>query len=671
MREENKMRELPFRQIHLDFHTSPLIPDVGVDFNADEFVETLVKAHVESINIFAKCHHGMSYYPSKVGPAHPAMKQDILGEMISALHKKNIKCPIYTTVVWDEYAANEHPEWLQIDSHGKIVGREPYGNEYTGWKWLCLNNGYMDYLCAQVQEIMDNYDADGLWFDIVMYSEDGCSCNNCIRDTIKKGLDPTNIEDRRTHTLQVLREAMKRLYNLVKKNKPDALVVFNGRQRIEANPERSLRGELDYCTQIDIESLPSGMWGYNHFPMFIRYNQIFGKEIVGMNGKFHKSWADFGGFKNKAALEYECFSMIANGAKVGVGDQLHPRGRLEKATYDLIGSVFEQIEKKEPWCKFATPVDNIALFIVNDGEYGRANRPLIKNLEAAMQTLLEDQRQFQIIDREVDFNKYELIVFPDKVRFDEELTQKVTDYLSHGGKILLTGESGLKANDESFAIDLGVDYDGDSEYSDTYLRIGDKIDKDLYKTDYVMYERGKKITASNCQVLAKVVHPYFDRAWNHFMSHQHAAPDKESQYAAVVKKDNIIYIAYPIFRAYKKHGNLVFKKIVSNCLDLLLGKRMVSSNLPSTAQVSIMDQKEEGRRVVHILHYPIIKRCEIEIIEDVIPLYNIDMSVDVPFEVKKVYLAPDIEELEFKDENGFISFNIPKINGHAMIVLEK
>ena len=32
---------LPFRQIHLDFHTSEAIPDVGADFDPDEFAATL------------------------------------------------------------------------------------------------------------------------------------------------------------------------------------------------------------------------------------------------------------------------------------------------------------------------------------------------------------------------------------------------------------------------------------------------------------------------------------------------------------------------------------------------------------------------------------------------------------------------------------------------------
>ena len=35
---------LPFRQVHLDFHTSPHIEDVGVDFDARDFVRTLQRA---------------------------------------------------------------------------------------------------------------------------------------------------------------------------------------------------------------------------------------------------------------------------------------------------------------------------------------------------------------------------------------------------------------------------------------------------------------------------------------------------------------------------------------------------------------------------------------------------------------------------------------------------
>lgn len=55
-----------FRQINLDFHTGELITDVGADFRAEEFLATFQAAHVNSINLFAKCHHGWAYYDTKV-----------------------------------------------------------------------------------------------------------------------------------------------------------------------------------------------------------------------------------------------------------------------------------------------------------------------------------------------------------------------------------------------------------------------------------------------------------------------------------------------------------------------------------------------------------------------------------------------------------------------------
>jgi hypothetical protein len=49
---------MPFRQVHLDFHTSEKIPNVGSMFQPEEFVRTLLKAKINRITCFARCHHG-------------------------------------------------------------------------------------------------------------------------------------------------------------------------------------------------------------------------------------------------------------------------------------------------------------------------------------------------------------------------------------------------------------------------------------------------------------------------------------------------------------------------------------------------------------------------------------------------------------------------------------
>ena len=50
--------------------------------------------HVNQINIFAKCHHGWSYYPTQVGQTHPNLKFDLLGAQIEACHEIGVRCPI-------------------------------------------------------------------------------------------------------------------------------------------------------------------------------------------------------------------------------------------------------------------------------------------------------------------------------------------------------------------------------------------------------------------------------------------------------------------------------------------------------------------------------------------------------------------------------------------------
>jgi hypothetical protein len=684
------MRTIPFRQIHLDFHTSPLIPDVGSEFDPGEFVSTLKAAKVQSINIFAKCHHGYAYYPSKIVPVHPSLKRDLLGDMIQALHREGIRCPLYITVVWDEYAAAEHPEWLQMDSSGTAVGRKPYGinEEFERWKYLCVNSPYLDYVAAQADELIDLYGerlgVDGFWFDILKYSSDGCSCEYCRRGMEAAGMDPSDLETRRSYSQQVLLHAMSALFDRVQRRLPEALIFFNGRQRIETIPGRSLRRELACQTHMELESLASGEWGYNHFPLFVRYNQTLGKEIIGMNGRFHRSWADFGGYKNPAALEYECFNMLANCAKVCVGDQLHPRGRLEPSTYRLIGDVFAQIEAKEPWCEGAVPVADIGLLAVNDGEYGPAMRPRIKHLEAAMQLLLEDRRQFQVIDAEDDFNRYSLLVLPDIVSVDADLERKLRAYLSQGGKLLLSYKSGLRAVQgnpyacdpaKGFAVDLGADFEGFSEFRTSYLRFREgPCRSGLTEADYVVYDNAAQLrpaaAGASAEVLAGLVHPYFDRNWNHFMSHAQTPPDAEGPYAGILKHGSIVYFAHPIFRAYKQFGNYVMKRAVSNAIDLLLGERLVSAGLPSTAQVTVTRQSKENRTIIHILHYPRERRAAIDIIEDVIPLYGIPFDVKAPVKPKRIYTAPDQKPIDFTWEAGRARFTLGEVRGHGMIAIE-
>src|SRR6185437_1046531 len=99
------------RQVHLDFHTSECIPDVGAAFSEKEFQAALKLGRINSITLFAKCHHSWSYYPTRIGRPHPNLVTDLLGRQIAACHAIGVRCPIYYPVGWSSNDAADHPDW--------------------------------------------------------------------------------------------------------------------------------------------------------------------------------------------------------------------------------------------------------------------------------------------------------------------------------------------------------------------------------------------------------------------------------------------------------------------------------------------------------------------------------------------------------------------------------
>lgn len=430
----------------------------------------------------------------------------------------------------------------------------------------------------------------------------------------------------------VERRFLKRMEHLVHSIQPEATIFHNGQVDLNLRPEKQ------YFTHIEIESLATAQWGYHHFPFFVRFCRTLFDEVVGMTARFHKSWADFGGIKTEAQLEYECATMLAGCAKCSVGDQLHPRGRLNSAAYELIGKVYRRVAEKEPWCKEAKPYTQVAVLLMenDEGEFERND-----SNQGAMKMLLEMKHQFNIIDPEGDFSKYELLILPDTGRISKETADRLEGYLREGGSLLVTHEATLDAEFELFLCpQIGVKYVGKSEYCPDYIRLGEDISRGVPQIDLVMYERGSYVKPlKDTKTLAKICDPYFNRTFRTFTSHRQTPVDKESPYPAVTKHGKVIYIYAPIFKAYFNHGYFVYKNIVENSIDLVMPKRLIRTDAPPSTEISLTRQM--NRFVVHIVNFQPQRRGKnVEYIERAYPVKDVHIEVRTEEEPRKVYLTP-------------------------------
>lgn len=673
------MDKLRFRQIHLDFHTSPDIDGIGAEFDKKHWQDTLKQAAVDSITCFSSCHHGWSYHPTKVGKMHPKLGFDLLRAQMNACKEINVNVPVYLTAGVNNVASEAHPEWREINANGGYAGwtTSPL---IPGFHKMCFNTPYLDYLCDMISETAGLFpEADGIFLDII--SQGPCCCPFCVRSMAKLGYDASSEADRQAHADAVLLNYYKRTTAAAKIHDP-AMRVFHNSGHIQCGHTDILK----YFSHLELESLPTGGWGYDHYPMSAAYCRKLSHDFLGMTGKFHTTWGEFGGFKHPNALRYECAAMLAQGSKCSVGDQLHPNGKLDAGTYDIIGAAYREVAAKEPWCDNVSSAANVAILSSTAANHrqGRGDGESSGEI-GACRILLESHIPFDILDLDMDFNAYKILILPDDIKIDAGLKSKIDAFLANKGKLIISGESGLNKDADGFAFPIGASHFGASQAQPDYILPIPECQPSFLRTPFVMYLPSQLIKVEDGKSLGQVFDPYFNRDFRHFCSHQHT-PNKTvpSGYDCGVSTDNILYFAHPVFSIYRGYGIVALKEYVVKAIKNFVGADIqISDNMPSQARVSLMRQPQESRYVLHLLYVNTISRggtlnlsggtvrdsYTLEVIEDLNPLHNVEVSVLTPEKITRVTLEPQGREIPFTTGQGRTMVSMDSFTCHQMVVL--
>ena len=655
-----------YRQIHLDFHTAGEIPGIGSRFDPGDFADTIARAGVDSINVFAKCHHGYSYHPTEVGEMHPHLEFDLLRAQVDALQARGIETPIYVSVVWDELAARNHPDWPIVNPDGSNPILKRYNAE-TGWQFLDLSSPYLDYLAAQVEEVVRLFpNTHGLWMDI-------CFQKPSISEYAKKGmeadgLDWTDPDHRDQFSEQTTLRLFERITGIAK---GADLPVFYNLGHIRRGRDDVLRR---YFSHLEIESLPTAKWGYEHFPVSARYFEPTGMTYLGMTGKFHQAWGEMGGYKKPDALVYECGAMIAQGARCCIGDHLNPAGDVDHSTYAAVGKAYAHVEACEPWLEGSTNRAEIGLMSIE-----AAGRPLFSDLpgqhnpvdDGAVRLLLECKYTFDLLSPGSDLNAYRLIILPDAIVVDDALKARLDAYLDQGGHLLMTGTSGLR--DGTFLFDAGAKWHGQSQMKGgDYALPRSDLRASFVDAPLFMYAPSQQVTVTDGETLGDIFDPYFDRAGDMFSGHLHtpARPDANG-FALGTQKGSVTYLAHPVFSVYHKAGAVAALEIADKVVAAALGRpKMIDAGLPVAGRATL--RRQDGRDVLHLLYANPTLRGKltggpVQPIQDIVTLSDIAVDVEAAGTVSSVRLVPQGTPVDFTYDGDRARFTVPRLHGHQMI----
>ncbi len=629
------------RLIHIDFHTLPNVYNFSEEYDANEFAQTLKKANVKYINLVASCNIGFCYFPTCVGERYPYLKGDRFGETLKACHQNGIGVSAYINVGLNHENGFLHADWLRVNSKGEKIYGDTTGNFF---RLMCLNSkGYQNYIINLVKEILSKYDVDGFFFDGIKMVD--CYCDECLLEMKEKGVD---VKDKKA-VLDFAYSKKLELCTRLKELIPDKQVVFMG-----------MPFSSGLCSHIEVECLPSGCWGYDYFNQAGAYARNFDKQIVYMTGRFQDDWGDFGGIKAPASFEFDFYDAISSGFEISFGDHLHPAKNLNPALYRTIGKVYSKAKHYEKYTLNAKYLAEIAIFNDND-VFGLDDEKFI----GAVRILNELKYSYNLINADSDFSKYKVIIFPDDIVFDDALKIKVDNYLKFGGKILLSGFSGLNQDRNEFYFDGDASFCGLDIGNFPYFEF-EKGKGDLLKnTEWAIYNPAILLKNKKGKQLANYINPYNKRYYDGRHGYFYTPPDKLTEYSSAILLKNRAFIAFKVFTDYAKVGLIAHRELVKQILNSFIAEPLiVADKMPITSRLNLT--KNDKYTLLHIrATYPEIKNGK-GVIEEHNYIPN-GKVVKVKGIFKKAFDVENKTLLPLEYEKGYTKIKLGEICGYKMI----
>lgn len=653
------MQKLPARQVHLDFHTSEHIGDVGADFDKADFKKALKLGNVNSVTVFAKCHHGWSYYPTRVGKRHPNLKIDLLGKQIDACHEVGIRAPIYYTVGWSAHDAEEHPEWTVRRRDGAIAthnfdlsARPDDPKPATSWIFLCPGTGYRDLILRQTEEICRKFPVDGFFYDICDVSPP-CWCEACVKGMKADGLNPENDSDARTHAIQTWVRLMSDCNAIIHGLHRNATIFYNGTTKLHSPHEFAA-----FNTHFELEDLPTTWGGYDKLPLRGKLFSAMGKPTLAMSGKFHTQWGEFGGFKHPDAMRFEAACMIAFGAGCSFGDQLHPSGKMDLETYRGIGKAYKNVKRIEPYGIGAKPFSNLGVYV--SGRHAHD--------EGVARMLLEQQIDFEAVRHETDLDQFDAIILTGDGFLDDVEASRLREFVAQGGSLLILGCSAFDRSKKKLLFDIGGKFLGPAQFDCDYTKT-DLID---VESPVMNYSPAPRVEVTDGQSLADIYEPYFRRTYGRYCSHMNT-PNQLSPaaHSAVIQKGRIVYCASPLGQMYCDHGARVHRDLFIAALRRIYRKQILETSLPSAGRTSLLHQPDKRRYIVHLLYSPPLQRGRCLLIEDFPPLFGVPVTLRVPETIRRASMPLSKKGLNITRKRDSVSIVVPEMhNGHEIVCFD-
>ena len=129
-------------------------------------------------------------------------------------------------------------------------------------------------------------------------------------------------------------------------------------------------------------------------------------------------------------------------------------------------------------------------------------------------------------------------------------------------------------------------------------------------------------------------------------------------------------MAHNVCKSYLEHGAQYHRDYFINALKLLYPDPVLQVDMPSSGRIRFVRQPKENRYVLHLLYATPIQRGRTQVIEDLPPVYEVKVKLQISDPIRKVYLAPSGESVNFTQSGGRVELVVPRVECHQIVVFD-
>ena len=631
------------RALHFDFHTSPGIDNLLANFDAEKFAEQLQSAHIEYINVAARCNMGFSYYETKVGKKYPGLgSRDPLAEIITACHKRDIGVTAYFNVGLNHEMAADHRDWLKIERDGRIYRDDKKNNFF---RVMCYNSPYRIHFLEQIKEVC-KYDIDGIFCDCFWLRE--CFCPECMKEMTRLGVNMNDNDEVINYQNELRYEFANEILNALGDKRNKIKSFFNA---------LSIDEGLNSHAEIECLTTDNVGWGYDYFDSMAAYARTMYRDRVYMSGRFQNSWGDFGGIKPFASMQNDLYDAMMNSYGISYGDHLHPIDGFESEVVSRIGKIMEEKMAYEPFTESSENVAEVGILVKSCKTKSSLPYSFVKG---AVRMLKELKITYNVYDEKGNFenDRIKLLIVAGNADYDDKLKYRLRTFSQNGGKIIFAGNAVTVARDAGlldFAEIVGEDISDNAYFT-----------LDSSNMRWAMYEPSKIIKNINGREVSKYVKNIMNFTWDGRQATFYRPQGECSEYSAAIIKEDIACVCFDVFSAYANNFLVEHRELVSKLIDELLSEKLIDSPaMPKTATVSLTSHEEH--KIFHVkTTYPEHKMSR-GVIEEHTYMKSVPVSVLGEYDV---FTLPDMTRVVSEKMDGRTHFETGDILGYKAFLLK-